>query len=166
MADHEEIFAVSEALVRELLESGTTIATAESCTGGWVSKAITDVAGSSDVFGYGIVSYSNDAKASMLGVSRETLDNDGAVSRAVVDEMAKGALQHSGADIAVAVSGVAGPTGGSREKPVGTVWFAWGVRDGDKVKTETEREQFTGDRDRIRALTVLHALRGIRERIQ
>lgn len=166
MANHDAIFAVSETLVRELVKSGTTIATAESCTGGWISKAITDVAGSSDIFGYGIVSYSNDAKASMLGVSREALDNDGAVSSAVVDEMAKGALQRSGADIAVAVSGVAGPTGGSREKPVGTVWFAWGVRDGDVVKTETELEQFTGDRDRIRELTVLHALRGIRERIQ
>ncbi len=166
MADHDAILALSEALVRELVESGTTVATAESCTGGWISKAITDVAGSSDIFGYGIVSYSNDAKASMLGVSRETLDNEGAVSSEVVEEMARGALHRSGADIAVAVSGVAGPTGGSREKPVGTVWFAWGVRDGGAVKTETELEQFTGDRDRIRKLTVMHALRGIRERIQ
>ena len=166
MADHDAIAALSEAVVHELIASGTTVSTAESCTGGWVSKAITDVAGSSDVFGYGIVSYSNDAKASMLGVNQETLDNDGAVSRAVVDEMVKGALERSGADIAVAVSGVAGPTGGSTEKPVGTVWFAWGVRDGDEVKTETGLEQFTGDRDRVRELTVLHALRGIRERIQ
>lgn len=165
MANQDAIFGVSEALVRELVASGKTVSTAESCTGGWISKAITDVAGSSDIFGYGIVSYSNGAKASMLGVSRETLDSDGAVSRAVVKEMAKGALDRSGADIAVAVSGVAGPTGGSREKPVGTVWFAWGVRDGDEVKTEMELEQFAGDRDRIRELTVLHALRGIRERI-
>ena len=166
MADHDAIVALSEVVVRELVASGTTVSTAESCTGGWISKAITDVAGSSDVFGYGIVSYSNDAKASMLGVRRETLENDGAVSSAVVDEMAKGALELSGADIAVAVSGVAGPTGGSREKPVGMVWFAWSVRDGDAVKTETELEQFTGDRGRVRELTVLHALRGIRERIQ
>ena len=166
MADDHTIFEESKALVRELVASGTVIATAESCTGGWISKAITDIAGSSDIFGYGIVSYSNHAKAKMLGVSRETLDKDGAVSRAVVIEMAEGALERSGADIAVAVSGVAGPTGGTPEKPVGTVWFAWGVRDGDEVRTESEVEQFTGDRDRIRELTVLHALRGIRERIQ
>ncbi|MGB5626612.1 MAG: CinA family protein [Woeseiaceae bacterium] len=165
MADHQSIFYLSEALVHELASSGKTVASAESCTGGWVSKAITDVAGSSDVFAYGIVSYSNGAKESLLGVRSEALDNHGAVSAAVVEEMAMGVLELSGADIAVAVSGVAGPGGGSTEKPVGTVWFAWAVRSGSAVKTETERQQFTGDRDRVRERTVLHALRGVRERI-
>jgi nicotinamide-nucleotide amidase len=165
MADHQSIFYLSEALVHELASSGKTVASAESCTGGWVSKAITDVAGSSDVFAYGIVSYSNGAKESLLGVRSEALDNHGAVSAAVVEEMAMGVLELSGADIAVAVSGVAGPGGGSTEKPVGTVWFAWAVRSGSTVKTETERQQFTGDRDRVRERTVLHALRGVRERI-
>ena len=165
MADHQSIFNLSEALVHELATSGKMVSSAESCTGGWVSKAITDVAGSSDVFAYGIVSYSNGAKESLLGVKSETLDNNGAVSAAVVEEMAMGALKLSGADIAVAVSGVAGPGGGSKGKPVGTVWFAWTVRNGSAVKTETDRQQFTGDRDHVRELTVVHALRGVRERV-
>lgn len=165
MADHQSIFNLAEALVHELASSGKMLASAESCTGGWVSKAITDVAGSSDVFAYGIVSYSNAAKESLLGVDRETLDKYGAVSAAVVEQMATAALERSDANIAVAVSGVAGPGGGSKEKPVGTVWFAWAFGDGSAVKTETERQQFTGDRDRVRELTVVHALQGVRERI-
>lgn len=165
MADHEAIFRVSEALVRKLTASGKTVATAESCTGGWVSKAITDVAGSSDVFAYGIVSYSNAAKESLLGVNSATLSKHGAVSEAAVAEMATGAIDLSGADIAVAVSGVAGPGGGSDDKPVGTVCFAWAVKDGSSARTDTERQKFSGNRDLIRRRTVLHALEGIKERI-
>ena len=165
MADHESILKLSEALVSELQASRKMVATAESCTGGWVSKAITDVPGSSDVFAYGIVSYSNGAKESLLGVKTTTLEDNGSVSAAVVDEMAMGALNLSGADIAVAVSGVAGPGGGSKEKPVGTVWFAWAVRDGSAIKTDTQFQQFKGDRDLVRELTVAHALQGVRERI-
>ena len=165
MADHESIYKLSAALVGELAASGKAIATAESCTGGWIAKAITDVPGSSEVFAYGIVSYSNGAKESLLGVQSPTLDEHGAVSEAVVAEMASGALNLSGADIAVAVSGVAGPTGGSKEKPVGTVWFAWAVRDGADARTTTSIEQFTGDRDLVRESTVAFALQGIRERI-
>lgn len=166
MADHESILRLSETLVGELLSSGKTLSTAESCTGGWVSKAITDIPGSSQVFAYGIVSYSNGAKESLLGVNSVTLDDNGAVSDVVVEEMAKGALKLSGADIAVAVSGIAGPEGGSKEKPVGTVWFAWAVRDGSSVKVETRCEHFTGDRELVRELTVAHALQGVRERIK
>lgn len=166
MADHEAILRLSKSLVSELVSSGKTVSTAESCTGGWVAKAITDVPGSSEVFAYGIVSYSNGAKESLLGVQTTTLDDKGAVSNAVVEEMAMGALSLSGADIAVAVSGVAGPEGGSREKPVGTVWFAWAIRDGSAVKSETNCQQFTGDRDLVRELTVAHALQGVRERIE
>ena len=165
MADHESILKLSEALVAELVSSGKTVATAESCTGGWIAKAITDVAGSSEIFAYGIVSYSNGAKESLLGVKLDTLEANGAVSAAVVEEMAKGALNLSGSDVAIAVSGVAGPDGGSEEKPVGTVWFAWALREGAAVRTDTQSRHFTGDRDLVRELTVVHALQGIRERI-
>ena len=166
MTDHDSIRTLSEALVGELETAGKTVATAESCTGGWVAKAITDVPGSSGVFAYGIVSYSNGAKESLLGVDAETLRVNGAVSMPVVAEMAVGALNLSGADLAVAVSGIAGPDGGSQEKPVGTVCFGWAVRDGSDARTATERMQFDGDRDTVRGLTVVEALRGIRERIR
>ena len=165
MANNEFILRLSEALVGDLRASGKTVATAESCTGGWIAKAITDVAGSSDVFAYGIVSYSNGAKQSLLGVRAETLDTKGAVSNAVVEEMAVGALELSGADIAVAVSGIAGPGGGNDEKPVGTVWFAWAVRGESLLKCDCNCQQFDGDRDRVRKQTVAHALEGVRERI-
>ena len=165
MADHEAINKLAQALVDELAAASKAVATAESCSGGWIAKAITDVPGSSDVFHYGIVSYSNGAKESLLGVKLETLEQHGAVSEAIVKEMADGALHLSGADLAVAVSGVAGPGGGSEEKPVGTVWFAWAVRDGANAKISTSCEHFAGDRELIRELTVAHALQGVRERI-
>jgi len=151
--------------VTELSESGKAVATAESCTGGWLAKAITDIAGSSAVFGYGIVSYSNGAKESIIGVQNKTLEDYGSVSAEVVTEMAKGTLRLSGADIAVAISGVAGPDGGTKEKPVGTVWFGWAVRDGTNAKVDTRCERFTGDRELIREASVAYALQGVRERI-
>jgi len=166
MADHEAIRKLAEALVNELIESGKAVATAESCTGGWVAKAITDVAGSSAVFGYGIVSYSNGAKESIIGVQNKTLEDHGAVSEEVVEEMAQGTLRLSGADIAVAVSGVAGPGGGTKEKPVGMVWFGWAVRDGANAKVDASCEQFTGDRELVREASVAYALQGVRERIE
>ena len=165
MADHEAINKLAQALVDELVAASKAVATAESCSGGWIAKAITDVPGASQVFHYGIVSYSNGAKESLLGVKLETLEEHGAVSEAIVAEMAEGALHLSGADVAVAVSGVAGPGGGSEDKPVGMVWFAWAVRDGANAKTTTSCEQFDGDRDLVRELTVAHALQGVRERI-
>ena len=141
MADHDAIKELAEALVAELVAASKAVATAESCSGGWVAKAITDVPGSSLVFHYGIVSYSNGAKESLLGVNIDTLEQHGAVSEAVVAEMAQGALHLSGADVAVAVSGIAGPDGGSKDKPVGMVWFAWAVRDGAKEKVGPERAE-------------------------
>ena len=165
MADHESILKLAEALVRELAADGKMVSTAESCTGGWIAKAITDVPGSSEVFGYGLVSYSNGAKESLVGVHPRTLDEYGAVSEEVVIEMADGALHLSGADIAVAVSGIAGPTGGSDDKPVGTVWFAWAVRDGADALVDASCEHFTGDRELVRESTVAYAIQGIRERI-
>ena len=165
MADHEAIKELANALVLELSSASKAVATAESCSGGWVAKAITDIPGSSEVFHYGIVSYSNGAKESLLGVQIDTLEQHGAVSEAVVAEMAEGALHLSGADIAVAVSGVAGPGGGSEDKPVGMVYFAWSVRDGAKINSTTSCKNFDGDRDLVRELTVAHALQGVRERI-
>lgn len=165
MADHESIQILAATLVGELTASSKAVCTAESCTGGWIAKAITDIPGSSVVFHYGIVSYSNGAKESVLGVQNQTLEDYGAVSEPVVEEMAEGALHLSGADIGVAVSGVAGPDGGSKEKPVGTVWFAWAVRDHGKVKTDTSCQHFDGDRDLVRELTVVYAMQGVLDRI-
>lgn len=166
MSEPDNIEALAMSLVGELIVAGKHVATAESCTGGWIAKALTDISGSSRCFGYGIVSYSNGAKESMLGVNPATLKEHGAVSEAVVSEMAAGALRLSGADYAVAVSGVAGPDGGSDEKPVGTVWFAWAVRNGSNMKTETILHQIAGDRQAVRSRTVIVALEGIRERLK
>jgi len=166
VADPESIGALSEALVGELLAVGKTVSIAESCTGGWIAKSLTDNSGSSGCFGYGLVSYSNGAKESLLGVNPATLEEHGAVSEAAVREMADGALHLSGADIAAAVSGVAGPDGGSEDKPVGTVWFAWALRNKDTIDIDAEKRFLKGDRDQIRAQTVVFALQGIRERIR
>jgi nicotinamide-nucleotide amidase len=139
-----------------LLGANQRLVTAESCTGGWIAKAVTDLAGSSRWFECGYVTYSNAAKVRDLGVSQATLDGNGAVSEPVVLEMAEGALRVSGADIAVAVSGIAGPDGGSATKPVGTVWFAvvTASKGGySRVKV------FPGDREAVRRLAVEEALR-------
>ena len=163
MTETESIATLAEALVGELIQAGLTVATAESCTGGWVGKVLTDIAGSSGVFGCGIVSYSNDAKVDLLGVNPETLAVHGAVSEAVVREMAMGALARSGADLAVAVSGIAGPDGGTEEKPVGTVWFAWASRETPGPEVSTSRFILKGDRETIRSQSVVLALQKLRE---
>lgn len=166
MSEPDAISALSEALIGELLAAGKTVSTAESCTGGWVAKSLTDISGSSGCFGYGLVSYSNGAKQSLLGVSPATLEEHGAVSEPVVRQMAAGALKLSGADIAAAVSGIAGPDGGSGDKPVGTVWFAWAVRSKGNADIDAERRLLAGDRNQIRAQTVVICLQGIRDRIR
>ncbi|MGI9304974.1 MAG: nicotinamide-nucleotide amidase [Gammaproteobacteria bacterium] len=143
-----------------LKTAGLTAVVAESCTGGWVAKVLTDVPGSSVWFERGFVTYSNAAKIELLAVSPQTLDEHGAVSEATVREMAEGALRNSEGDIAVSISGVAGPDGGSRDKPVGTVWFAW-ARSGSE--TRSRHECFTGDRDAVRRAAVVVALQGIAE---
>lgn len=140
---------------------GWRLATAESCTGGGIAAAVTDLAGSSDWFDRGFVTYSNQAKQDMLGVAATTLADSGAVSRETVIAMALGAIARSEADISVAVSGISGPGGGSDAKPVGTVWFAWSLRDG---QTDAGCEHFPGDRADVRAAAVHHALRGLLER--
>lgn len=166
MADRDAIRTLAKALVSQLGAAGKAVSTAESCTGGWIAKAITDIPGSSAVFAYGIVAYSNGAKESMLGVQNRTLEDCGAVSEATVKEMATGALHLSGADIAVAVSGVAGPDGGTDDKPVGTVWFAWAVRDATEGRLATDCRRFTGDRERVRELTVAHAIQGVLDELR
>ena len=165
MPEDPAINELATTLVGELNRKNKAVATAESCTGGWVAKALTDVPGSSGCFGYGIVSYSNGAKESILGVSNRTLTEHGAVSEPVVREMAEGTLCLSGADISIAVSGVAGPDGGSDEKPVGTVWFAWSMRGPRGITTDTELQRFEGNRESIRMQSVIHGLKGVRGRL-
>ncbi len=137
---------------------GLMLATAESCTGGGVAHAITDVAGSSAWFERGFVTYSNLAKQQMLGMSEATLMQHGAVSEATVREMVAGALNNSDAQVALAVSGIAGPDGGTPDKPVGTVWFAWGIKNG---AVHAQRHQINGSRAEVRAQSVHIALQGV-----
>jgi nicotinamide-nucleotide amidase len=165
MPEDPAIGELATKLVGELNQKNKAMATAESCSGGWIAKALTDVPGSSGCFGYGIVSYSNGAKESILGVRNRTLAEHGAVSEPVVHEMAEGALRLSGADISVAVSGVAGPDGGSDDKPVGTVWFAWSMRGPRGITTDTDLQRFEGNRENIRMQTVIHGLKGVRGRL-
>jgi len=147
------------AIVGEALKShGMMLATAESCTGGGVAQAITEVAGSSAWFERGFVTYSNLSKQQMLGVRESTLNQHGAVSEMTVREMVAGALQHSAAQVALSVSGIAGPDGGTADKPVGTVWFAWGIKNGEAV---ARRYQLSGDRAEVRAQAVRIALQGV-----
>ncbi|SFR76583.1 nicotinamide-nucleotide amidase [Marinobacter daqiaonensis] len=139
---------------------GQTMVTAESCTGGWIAKALTDRPGSSGYMLGGLVTYSNGMKRDVLHVSAESLEHSGAVSEPVVRQMVEGAVTVSGADFAVAVSGVAGPEGGTDEKPVGTVWFAWGAPDTGVI---AQRCHFDGDRDAVRRQSVVYALQGLAE---
>ena len=137
------------------------LVTAESCTGGWVAEAVTSIAGSSDWFERGFVTYSNASKEELLGVSANTLKEHGAVSEQTAREMAEGALARARGTLALAITGVAGPGGGSREKPVGTVCFAWA----DKKKTVVETRHFSGDRESVRRQSVLRALEGVLEHL-
>jgi nicotinamide-nucleotide amidase len=140
-----------------------TVATAESCTGGWVAQVITHTSGSSGWFDRGFITYSNDAKVEMLGVHPDTIAKFGAVSQETVAEMAAGALVNSNAMISLAVSGVAGPGGGSPDKPVGTVCFAW-CKLGEEP--QTERHHFDGDRESVRHQAVVCALEGLLARLK
>ena len=157
---------MSTALVTELaaalLARGAQLATAESCTGGLIAGACTDIAGSSDWFERGFVSYSNQAKTGMLGVDPALIATHGAVSEAVALAMAQGAVQHSRAQCSLAVTGVAGPGGGSADKPVGMVWFGWCV-DG---QADAQCVRFEGDRAAVRGATVEHALQGLLRRLR
>ena len=149
------------ALAAELVQRGLMLATAESCTGGLIAASCTEISGSSAWFERGFVTYSNAAKTELLGVPAALIEAQGAVSEAVACAMASGALARSRADCAVAVTGVAGPTGGSADKPVGTVWLAWATPHG----VQAEHHCFPGDRAAVRRATVQRALSGLLQRL-
>jgi nicotinamide-nucleotide amidase len=145
-ASNQSITSIAERVGNQLLQKKAKITTAESCTGGGIAEAITATAGSSQWFEYGYITYANRAKKQLLNVSQKTLDAYGAVSEQVVEQMAVGAIHSSGANYAIAVSGIAGPDGGSAEKPVGTVWVCWITPE----TTRVEQYQLQGDRQAVR----------------
>jgi nicotinamide-nucleotide amidase len=169
----QELVALSEALGAACRARGLVIATAESCTGGWAAQVITHTAGSSAWFERGFVTYANAAKTDMLGVRMDTIDKFGAVSLETAGEMATGALRHSQAMISLAITGIAGPTGGSPGKPVGTVCFGWCIKEeapsalleAGRLTPSCESRLFSGDREAIRRQAVIHALAGLLDRI-
>jgi len=155
-----DLFKLAERLGALLLVRGQWLAVAESCTGGWVAKCLTDVPGSSQWFDRGFVTYSNEAKRDMLGVAPATLTQHGAVSEATVQAMAAGVLAHSRAAVALAISGIAGPGGAVPGKPVGTVCFAWATRQG---ASRIETRLFAGNREQVRRAAVVHGISGLIE---
>jgi nicotinamide-nucleotide amidase len=159
MASDLELYELAERVGHKLRAAERRLVTAESCTAGWVAKALTDVPGSSQWFECGYVTYSDAAKARDLGVTAATLASFGAVSEQTVREMAEGALRVSGATVALAVSGIAGPDGGTPEKPVGTVWFCAAARQAQATDIIAAEEFFSGDRAFVRSRSVAHALR-------
>jgi nicotinamide-nucleotide amidase len=159
MVSDPELYELAERVGHKLRAADRRIVTAESCTGGWVAKALTDVPGSSQWFECGYVTYSNVAKSRDLGVAAGTLERFGAVSEQAVREMAEGALRVAGATVALAVSGIAGPDGGTAEKPVGTVWFCAAARQERAIDIIAEEKFFEGDRAFVRSSCVQHALR-------
>ena len=158
MPNDAALYALSVDLGNQLLAAGLRVAVAESCTGGWLAKVITDVRGSSQWFEAGFVTYTNKAKRELLGVTQATLQEQGAVSEATVREMVAGTLQRTDADVAVAISGIAGPDGATPGKPVGMVCFAWG-RGGAVIHCRTE--YLSGDREAVRRQAVRIALQGL-----
>ncbi|HZX81451.1 MAG TPA: CinA family protein [Lysobacter sp.] len=156
----DDLRRLGETLARAALDRHLSVATAESCTGGWIAKTLTDLAGSSAWFDCGMVVYSYEAKQALLGVNPHTIEAHGAVSRETVVEMVSGALVHSAASLAVAVTGIAGPGGGTDDKPVGTVWIGWKRRGG---YPHASVHHFEGDREAVRRQTVATALRGLIE---
>ena len=151
-----------EQLAELLLRNNKQLTVAESCTGGWLAKVLTDLSGSSEWFERGFVTYSNQAKHEMLGVAESTLNTFGAVSHETVDEMAIGALKNSHADFSLSISGIAGPGGATKDKPVGLVWFSWAVKENDSLSIlASEKHVFDGDRESVRQQAVEHALTGL-----
>ncbi|HTP74292.1 MAG TPA: CinA family protein [Burkholderiaceae bacterium] len=159
--------ALAAQLAERLRTLGWRLACAESCTGGLIAAACTELAGSSDWFERGVVSYSNQAKVALLAVPQALIDAHGAVSEAVARAMVEGILRSSGVDLAVSVTGIAGPSGGSAVKPVGTVWFGYAVRQrGGTLRVDAEHRHFDGNRAEVRAGSVRHALQGLLLRAQ
>lgn len=159
---NDELYRLAERVGNALKQRAMMLVTAESCTGGWVGEAVTAVPGSSDWYDRGFITYSNQAKQEMLGVAAATLATYGAVSERTVREMASGALHNSRAQVALAISGIAGPGGGTAEKPVGLVWIAWALANG---AVTSEKNLFVGDRRQVRQQAVERALQGLLERL-
>ena len=160
----EMLLALAHRVSERLGDSGRLLVTAESCTGGWIAKLLTDVPGCSAWFERGFVSYSNDAKQELLGVAADVLIEHGAVSEATVRAMAEGAIRHSHANLALSVSGIAGPGGNRPDKPLGLVWFGWAQADSQgTITVSSEQQVFNGNRDQVRRLAVARALEGILE---
>jgi nicotinamide-nucleotide amidase len=157
----DTLFSLATRVAKKFVGARLTLTSAESCTGGWIAKAVTDVAGSSQWFNEGFVTYSNKAKHERLGVPNSTLSAHGAVSEATARAMAAGALRRSRADVAIAVTGIAGPGGGVPGKPVGTVWLAWARRRGRSIQVAAELRHFRGNRDAVRRKTVRAAMLGL-----
>jgi len=162
IADDSALRELAQRVGETLKQQRLMLVTAESCTGGWIAKTVTDIAGSSDWFDCGLAAYSYEAKQALLGVRPQTLEQSGAVSRETVLEMVSGAFLHSGAGIAVAVTGIAGPGGGTPDKPVGMVWIGWKRRGG---YPRAEIFHFDGDREAVRRQTVAAALKGLQDMI-
>ena len=158
----EALHHLASQLGERLQQARQVLACAESCTGGFISKVVTDIAGSSQWFDRGFITYTNQSKMELLGVPEATIAEHGAVSEATARAMASGALAHSQAHISLAVTGIAGPGGGRLDKPVGTVWFAWATRAGS---LDSDTQQFPGDRDAVRRQAVVHALEGVLARL-
>ncbi|HEY8009519.1 MAG TPA: CinA family protein [Rudaea sp.] len=158
VATDHDLNLLAQTIAAIFSQRGATLIAAESCTGGWIAKTLTDIAGSSAWFECGVVAYSYEAKEALLGVRPETLELHGAVSKETVTEMVAGALARFGATVAVAVTGIAGPSGGTHDKPVGTVWIGWKRRGG---YAQTQVFHFDGDREAVRRQTVAAALRGV-----
>jgi nicotinamide-nucleotide amidase len=159
MIPDAELQQLAVRLGAQLLDGERRLVTAESCTGGWIAKVLTDIPGSSGWYLGGVVSYSNKLKQALLGVLPSTLARHGAVSEETAREMAIGALELLGGHVALAVTGIAGPEGGQPGKPVGTVWFAWAWHDGDEIATRVVLETFAGDREAVRRQSVARSLR-------
>ncbi|MCK4864021.1 MAG: nicotinamide-nucleotide amidase [Gammaproteobacteria bacterium] len=158
MSDKKLTIIVNK-IALSLIKANKKLTVAESCTGGWVAKVLTDLAGSSEWFERGFVTYSNQAKHEMLGVKESTLESYGAVSQETVAAMAAGALKNSQADFSLSISGIAGPGGGSEDKPVGLVWFSWAVKENNKLKVfASEKRVFEGDRESVRYQSVEYVL--------
>ena len=155
--EQSELLQAAEALAAALVARNWRLATAESCTGGWIAKVCTDVPGSSAWFDSGVVAYSYDAKVTQLGVIRADLEEHGAVSEQIAAQMALGARSRSGVELTLSATGIAGPGGGMPGKPVGLVCFGWSLRGG---VLQTDHQVFEGDREQVRLQTVIHAMRG------
>jgi len=158
-----ELYELAQQVGRDLLNEDKYLCSAESCTGGWLGKVLTDIPGSSRWYERGFITYTNQAKHDLLGVDNDVLEEQGAVSDAVASAMARGALVNSLADIAIAITGIAGPGGGTEIKPVGLVWFGWAWKNKSKseLTIKTESIVFSGDREKVRRQAVGHALLNI-----